>query len=487
MTDDLVHLCVHHTHKVVHIALDLPVFAHLTGEVGQDFPHPVAGGKDAVDAGGGIAGRVKSFDQTHDFRTGLAPGVGANFRDLVSHGVEDHRGVVEVLSDHQADVFFPALVKVQGVIQVALAALPHIRKLVHHQHAQLVADTQQSRSRRVVGHADGIEARLLEKSDLPTVGVLIGGRSQDAAVVMDAGAPELDAPAVEAQAPGGVQREGADAEAVLRRVQRLPALGEAALYAVKGRGVLRPERGLLNQDPLAQRPFFPCSEEERAFLRADLFALLIQDAAYKAQLFRAGAEVHRLGLDAEYSPVLICVFGADLNAVRLDIDHIRREQIYVPVDAAAGVPAGIGHAGVFDLHADLVVPGVQPGRQIHIEGRVAVGLAPGQLLVDIDHRAAVDALQLEDMPARKLRLLQVQELTVGIVPPAAVAGVSLVRAHRIRRAFDHGVMGQRHVPGVFRHTPYQGEGVPIRPELPSFIPFDLFHSLFSPLPTSLWR
>ena len=197
--------------------------------------------------------------------------------------------MVEVLSHHQAHIVFPALVKVQGVIQVALAALPHIRKLVHHQHAQLVADTQQSRSRRVVGHADGIEARLLEKSDLPTVGVLIGGRSQDAAVVMDAGAPELDAPAVEAQAPGGVQREGADAEAVLRRVQRLPTLGEAALHAVKGRGVLRPERGLLNQDPLTQRPALPCFQEEGAFFRAHRFALLIPDAVYQAQLLRAAA------------------------------------------------------------------------------------------------------------------------------------------------------------------------------------------------------
>ena len=77
---------------------------------------------------------------------------------------------------------------------------------------------------------------------------------------------------------------------------------------------------------------------------------------------------------------------------------------------------------------------------------------------------------VNEQPAGKLRLLQVQKLAVGIVSPAAEAGITLVRAHRIGRALDHGVMGQGHAPGALRNAPHQGESVPVGPELPALVP-----------------
>ena len=85
MADDLIHLAVHHAHEVVDVSFDLTGYAHLPGQLFQDLAHPVAGGKDAVDAGGGVAVGIQRLQEPRDLRTGLAPGVGADLRDLVAH------------------------------------------------------------------------------------------------------------------------------------------------------------------------------------------------------------------------------------------------------------------------------------------------------------------------------------------------------------------------------------------------------------------
>ena len=75
------------------------------------------------------------------------------------------------------------------VVQGVLALVPHIKRLVHHQHADLVAGLEKRQGGRIVGDAQGVEARLLETGDLAPLRVGEGGGAQSAVVVVDTAAP----------------------------------------------------------------------------------------------------------------------------------------------------------------------------------------------------------------------------------------------------------------------------------------------------------
>ena len=172
--------------------------------------------------------------------------------------------MVEVFPDHQAHIGLPPLFKVHCVVQIILGACPHVGKLVHHIHAELIAGIQQHRGRRVVRDADGIESGLFQQSDLTELCVPIGRSAEDAAVVVDAGAAELDALPVHAQTSHRIQCQAADAEAVCGRVNLLLSVTEAAFHSVQRRAFLRPESGIPDKDALTQGLLLPGFDEKGA-------------------------------------------------------------------------------------------------------------------------------------------------------------------------------------------------------------------------------
>ena len=103
--------------------------------------------------------------------------------------------------------------------------VPHIDVFVHHIHAEAVAGVQQRLAAGVVRRTDGVVAVLFEKFDLARGGEGMLDRAEDAVVVMDAGAAQDDALAVDAEAVLGVALDLTDAEALFAHVA---AEGDAA-------------------------------------------------------------------------------------------------------------------------------------------------------------------------------------------------------------------------------------------------------------------
>ena len=127
--------------------------------------------------------------------------------DLVADRVHDHRRVVEPVGDEGLEVALPPLGEVEAVVVADLGAEPGVGQLVHDEHPVPVARAQQGAGCRVVGAADRVVAALLEDADAAVVRGVEGVRADDAVVVVDAGAAELDRRAVDAQAAACVDRD----------------------------------------------------------------------------------------------------------------------------------------------------------------------------------------------------------------------------------------------------------------------------------------
>ena len=121
-------------------------------------------------------------------------------------------GWLKSLAHHRLDVALPPFREGQGVVEGALALGPHVEGLVHDQHAEPVAGVQHGRAERVVGAADRVEPGVLEQLDAALLGAGDRRRAEDAVVVVDARAAQLDGLAVDPQPVLGVEPQRPDAE-----------------------------------------------------------------------------------------------------------------------------------------------------------------------------------------------------------------------------------------------------------------------------------
>ncbi len=138
VADDFTHVGIHGPHEVVYVAT-LGGTICRGQNVSHDFAHPVPGGENPVDSGRHGPGRVEASYQGAEGRPGLRPGRSSDFRDLISDGIEDDGRVIDVLLYHGSKVALPAVLKRNPVVKVPLEPGPHVGKLIHHIHAELVA------------------------------------------------------------------------------------------------------------------------------------------------------------------------------------------------------------------------------------------------------------------------------------------------------------------------------------------------------------
>ena len=141
-------------------------------------------------------------------RSGRRPLVG----DFVADAPENDAGMIAVAAQLRAPVLLVPVVEEQMIIVRPLAALPAIKRLVHHQHAHPVAQIEQFRRGRIVAGADGVAAHLLQNLNLPLQRAGVDGRAERAQVVMVANAVESDALAVQQETVVGGELDRADAE-----------------------------------------------------------------------------------------------------------------------------------------------------------------------------------------------------------------------------------------------------------------------------------
>ena len=288
--------------------------------------------------------------------------------------------MVPVFHEHRPQVLLPVGAEVLvGVVVGVLVDQPHVAELVHQVHAEPVAGAEQRLGGRVVRHADGVEARVLQEPHASLLRGLIGARAEDAVVVVNAGAAEQRLPAVDEEAlRAPLQRP--EAEQILRLIDGGAVLHQFRRAAVQTRRIRTPRCDSVRLQ----------SEHRFAVSHGGLCArellLAVQDRHPDSV---AAAHGHRdLGRAVP--------LRADRESVRRDVRLFALVEVHVPVNAAAGIPAGVGAGGVVRHDDQLVLPAaVERFVQRDEEVGVAVCLT-GQLLpVQRDGCVFVHALAFE--------------------------------------------------------------------------------------------
>ena len=327
---------------------------------------------------------------------------------LVADGVEDDGRVVEVALHHTRHVRFPALFKIAAVIVGVLAVVPHVKGLVHHVHAEPVAGLQHGFRCRVVGRADGVEAVFLQDAHAPLLALGIGRRAQDAAVVVDAAAAQ----------------------------QGFLSVDEKALVRP---GDFPDTKGDFDRIALARRDF--CGIEIGRLVAPEL---CVGDRQFKARALAADTLDLRLDRDRAFDlhHGRVNRHGGDLHALGAQPALFADVQPNRPIDARAGVPAGVGQLGVVRDHRQRVLRAVNETLQLHEEAGVAVGVEAKLFAVQADGRVFIHALELQEDVLVFPLCRSGEGLFIGIdaAGEISVASVGYVRA----AAFGNlRVVGQR--------------------------------------------
>ena len=328
---------------------------------------------------------------------------------LITDGVENDRGMVEIPLHHSSRVALPPIVEVHAIVIGVLAVVPHVEGLVHDVHAVFVAGVQQRPGSRIVGGTNRVEAVFLQDAHPSFLALGVGRGAEDTAVVVDAAAAQQSLPAIDEQSlvrPGDLT----DAEGNLYRI------------VLTGRDL--------------------CGIEIRRFVAPEL---CVGDRELKACALAAHAVHIRLdgngALDLHDSR--IDGYCAYLHALRAQASLFADMQPHGAVDAGAGIPAGVGESGVVRDHGQCVLTVVNQICQFHKEARVAVGMEAELFTVERNRCVFIYALELDEDILSLPLSGSGKDLFIGInasgeIPVSAVGNVrtALLADLRVMRQRD---------------------------------------------------
>ena len=335
-----------------------------------------------------------------------------------------------ILGNHGFHIFPPVGLKAAGIIELRFGAVPHIPGLVHDVQAQLIAGIQQTAAHGVVGRADGIEAEGFHFLHPAVFTDIIAPGTEDAVIVVDAAAAELDGLPVDKETVA-IPLQCADAETNLRAV--------AAQTGTAG-----VEIGVLVIPELCIRNF----HGHIVTLSGSHHSLSIQDG--NADLSAGMSSLHP---DHGWGVGQ----GADPDALRENVGFVTGEQPHRAIDACTGVPAGIGRFRIVHGHMDGMGSAVCQMGAIHKAVAVAIVGKGGFLTVQKDFARGIDALKQQHSAAalREREFLFVFIASASEVGRAGAAGVFLLPLLQ-----QHGIVGHGNRPQYFPRaskTPGFGE------------------------------
>ena len=235
--------------------------------------------------------------------------------------------MVVVFDHHGSEILFPPRTEI--LVRIVVGVFMHqpvVAEFIHDIHTQLVTGIQQGFGRRVMGGTYRVEAGLLEQPDAAEFSSFKGARAQNTVVVVDAGAAKQRLLPIHEEALD-VPAEGAETKPLLRRVHHLAVLQQLRPAQIQLGVVCVPKPGLGNGDVHGSCPVL----YRRLGLRRDASA--VQDGNPN----RVAAGDRRLHMGR------VVPRGGDQQAVGDDMAPIPKEKVYVPIDPAPGIPAGIGH------------------------------------------------------------------------------------------------------------------------------------------------
>ena len=295
---------------------------------------------------------------------------------------------------------------------VGLGGVPAVERLIHHIHAKAVAGIQQGAARGVMGTAHGVVARLLHNADAAFLGIGKAAGPQNAVVVVDAPAAQLDRLAVDAQARLGAPCQCADAE----RYLLLVVFGfDNAGIQVRVFGI--PQFGGRNLN----------------FPRHTLCHALRAIPNFYRRVFG-------LGLHLDYS---------GFNRHRADFYRAHTilwlyYQMHGAVDAAARVPTAVGFQTVIHRDAQGVFSRAHFPGGVGGKFRVAVAVFCDFLAVQINDCVLIHTLKQKAQRLIPVFLRQGKCLFIHIFTTRKIAAVLAVVAVFLPGFLQHSVVGQLH-------------------------------------------
>ena len=207
-------------------------------------------------------------------------------------------------------------------------------------------------------HTDGVKARFLQNAHAAQLCLIAADGAQKAVIMVDAGAAELHRLAVHLQATLTVKAQGADTEGVLGAVHRRFLLLQRHAAAVKIGGLGAPQLGGRQYHRFADRLLGAAQHGEGECGLGAHCARFV--AKFCHHLYAAGAEItvlHGNG-NIQRGVILLDIRGGYLHTVVHDVERISLKQPHITIDAAAGIPAGVGHAVILHQHTQLIVAAV---------------------------------------------------------------------------------------------------------------------------------
>ena len=367
-------------------------------------------------------------------------------------------------------------VKSREVVSGVFGVGPHVAELVHHQDAQAVAAIQQGLAGGVVGGADGVEAGLLQAAYPELLGVGQSGGADDAVIVVDAGAPELGLHAVDAQAATGVGGDGADAEGALGPVQLGAVFGEGGHPAVEAGAVRAPEGGGVHIELAVGADLRRGQEGDLVGEGGGLLAVRADQRQTELDGVSLQAGVAEQDLRGDHGVALLQALRGETDAGGLQRDQVPLPEDYVPVNAGAGVPAGLPLAAQGQHLEGVLLAVAQAAVQLGVELGIAVAVGGDKLPIEVHHGPGHDALELRHSALLAPILRGEEGLLIGVGLHRIEAGLAGAGAGRVPVLQNHFILGQGDGPGLWGVAEERPEGVR-HPGLngPVLVPVDLFH------------
>ena len=352
--------------------------------------------------------------------------------------------MVPVAANEVGDVTLGPLVEVLVVALRHLADGPLVEGLRHDQEAHPVAQVEELGRGRIVRGADGVGAHRLQHLEPALPDPLRHGRAEPAGIVMQVDAPHLDPPAVQQEAAVLVVRDGADAERRGGHIGGPSAIPDTPSGACTA-SATPPTRaaGVSTCSRCSSSTCWPAASEKGVSARATSRPAL--SSTTERSTPRRGRAVSVLDPGADHAPPRPAESARGRRHVGSPVAHVQRVDHGQPdmaVDAAAGVPAGVGLPRVVHPHRDHVDARHQVPGDVVREADVAVGPAAQVDAVDPDVAVHVHAVELEPRHLAPRPGGQPKRLAIPADARGEVAHAAAARGVLAWRALDAPVVRQ---------------------------------------------
>ena len=336
--------------------------------------------------------------------------------------------MIVVFDDHSCEILLPPCAEIPVRIVVGVFMYqPVVAEFIHDIQTQPVTGIQQRLGGRVMGGTYRVETGLLEQTDTAQLGILKRAGTQNAIVVVDAGATEQRFLAVYKKS-SGAPAKGTESKPGVRLIHHLTIFQQFRSASVQ-LGMFRVPKPRLGNGNVRRRSAFL----DRSFgLRHHLFTIQNRDS----DRITAGDRNLHMGR--------IVSGGGDEQSIRADMTLIPQEEVYAAINSAAGIPTGIGYRRVVRNHFDFIFFAIlQLWVQHHKEVGIPVPLFSHKRIVHEHLRVLINCLKFQHSGLCPPRFRHKKPFDVDIGPAGKVSARS--RCCRILRAFlvQHGIVGKR--------------------------------------------